>query len=170
MALVVEDGTGFNNSDVYADFAMAVAYHATYGNSAWTTDQAKGEALLLRATQYVDARWGQRWRGEKKFADQALDWPRAYAEDDDGNYRPISPLPRALYHLVYEVALLMQTDPEFDQVLAANIRAQSSKIGPIEESIQYDTRRQALKQYPNIQRLARGLITGGPLAVPIMRS
>lgn len=77
MALIVEDGTGLPDAEAYISVADADAYHAARGNAAWAAlaEPAK-EAALRLATDYMEAEYGPRWRGNRLTAEQALSWPR----------------------------------------------------------------------------------------------
>lgn len=77
MALVVEDGTGLPNAEAYISVTNADAYFLARGNAAWSalTDEAKEQALRNGA-DYMLGVYGPRWKGARKTAEQALDWPR----------------------------------------------------------------------------------------------
>lgn len=96
MALVVEDGTARADAEAYISVADADAYFAARGNTAWAalTEDAKEQALR-RATDYMQAVYGPRWRGEPVTATQALDWPRT----------PYDPIPTAIARANAELAV-----------------------------------------------------------------
>lgn len=77
MALVVEDGTGLPNAEAYISVTNADAYLLARGNAAWSalTTEAKEQALRNGA-DYMIGVYGSRWKGARKTAEQALDWPR----------------------------------------------------------------------------------------------
>lgn len=84
---VVEDGTSKSDANSYTTIAFADQYFENHDNpSDWTgSTQAEKEMALRNATQYLDRYYGGRWRGRKKDLDenQALDWPRVSAYDDN---------------------------------------------------------------------------------------
>lgn len=83
MALITTPGDIAAKS--YASVAEADAYHTARGNATWTGADAVKEVALIRATQWLDGRYGERWPGVRwKLRLQALDWPRVYATDRDG--------------------------------------------------------------------------------------
>ncbi|ACT50869.1 DnaT-like ssDNA-binding protein [Methylovorus glucosotrophus] len=83
MTLIVEDGTGKADAESYSDVAFADAYHARRLNSEWAPlDAAIKEAHLIKATEYLDAKYGAKWIGSRKIALQALSWPRVDAVVD----------------------------------------------------------------------------------------
>lgn len=77
MALVVEDGTGNSDAEAYISVADADTYFAARGNAVWadlTTEQK--EQSLRKGADYMEAQYGQRWKGERVSMTQALSWPR----------------------------------------------------------------------------------------------
>lgn len=83
MALVVEDGTGLSNAESYVSVANADARQTALGITAWTGTDAVKEAALRRATQYMEQRYRQRWKGTRLLRAQALSWPRYGADTGD---------------------------------------------------------------------------------------
>lgn len=84
MALIVETGTGMADAEAYVSVAEVLAYALTRGLA---FDQATSmqEAAIVRATAYIDARYGARFPGSKlKSRDQSLRWPRWDALDAEG--------------------------------------------------------------------------------------
>lgn len=78
MALIVEDGSGMVDADSYVSVADCTDYHAAMGNTAWASlDEPAQEAMLRRATQYIDVRYT--FRGQRLRSTQALAWPRDIA-------------------------------------------------------------------------------------------
>lgn len=83
MAFIVEDGTGLPDANSYIDVDYFKAYHKERGR---TITMAAGEimACLIRASDYIDKRFGPRFRGFKQSTSQSKEWPRLDAEDDSG--------------------------------------------------------------------------------------
>lgn len=78
MAITVEDGTGLITADSFVSVIDADAYHTARGNTAWAgSDTVKGQALV-RATTYLELKYGLRWAGYRKTSTQALSWPRQF--------------------------------------------------------------------------------------------
>lgn len=78
MAITVEDGTGLTTADSFISVSDADAYHTARGNTGWTgTDTVKGQALV-RATSYLEQKYGLKWAGYRKTSTQALSWPRQF--------------------------------------------------------------------------------------------
>lgn len=85
MALTVEDGTGLSDANVYTSLAFDDAYHDDRGNTKWEdASVADRESAKIRATDYIDKRWGVWFKGRKSSSTQARQWPRISAVDNNG--------------------------------------------------------------------------------------
>lgn len=83
MAFTVEDGTGLTNSNAYITTAFADSYHSDRGNCGWETfSTVKKQQAIVRATFYIDKRFGSRFRGDRQNSQQNLAWPRTDAVDN----------------------------------------------------------------------------------------
>ncbi len=142
MSLVVEDGTGLTNADSYASVVEADAYHAAQGApAAWSgaSSDAK-ESGLRQATLYLDARYGQRFRGRRAHETQALKWPREDAVDDDGFTFVSTALPTRLKQATAELALKVVEGTALSTDVAATAGALASKtlkVGSLEKAESY---------------------------------
>lgn len=81
MAIVVEDGSGFADSETYISVEEATAYHAERGHADWIAATIEEqEAALRRATEWLDATYRGKFIGYRtKARAQALEWPRSGA-------------------------------------------------------------------------------------------
>ena len=96
----------------YASLVQAAAYHTARGNSTWTGTDALKEAALIRATQWLDGRYGPRWPGIRwKLRLQALDWPRVYVQDRDGSLVDGITVPVEVINATCEAALRELVSP-----------------------------------------------------------
>ena len=74
MALVIETGDGVPNANTYVDIDFATAYLTQRSrlteNGYDTATEAVKEGALVSATEYIDTRWGTRFKGRryKKFS------------------------------------------------------------------------------------------------------
>ena len=69
MAFTIEDGAGRINANALITDTEADAYFVDSGNTAWTgTAQEKQEAIV-RATRFIEKRFGNRFAGERQFQD-----------------------------------------------------------------------------------------------------
>lgn len=110
MTLITTPGAADANS--YASVAEADAYHTARGNSAWTGTDAAKEAALIRATEWLDGRYGEQWPGTRwRLREQSLEWPRAYAMDRDGTGIDGDTIPPEVVKATCEAALRELTAP-----------------------------------------------------------
>ena len=114
MPFTVEDGTIVTDANAYIDVAFFRDWHSIRGladaavNSANFHDR-KIEAAIIKATDYVDKRFGDRFVGYKRQLNddaQSLQWPRQNAYDNNDNYIQSHNIPKALQRAVSEYALL----------------------------------------------------------------
>ena len=73
--MVVEDGTGLSNADSFVSVAYADTYFSTRGVTAWASLTNK-EALLIKATDYIEAVYSESWKGVTLNDTQSLSFPR----------------------------------------------------------------------------------------------
>lgn len=110
MALITEDGTARADAESLCTLAAATAYHARRGNSAWATlasDDVR-ESMLVKATDYMEAVYRERWAGMRKTVGQALSWPRYYVPVRDvpiAQYYPDNTVPTMVVNACAELAL-----------------------------------------------------------------
>jgi hypothetical protein len=130
MAFVVEDGTGVAGANSYLSVLEADSYHADRGNTGWSgNDQVKQQALV-RATDYVEGRFGSRFSGQPKATLHFPTEGAPYPEE----------VPAGLKAAVAEYALRGLTkslapDPVVDG--SGYIRVQTmEKIGPLEREFE----------------------------------
>jgi len=107
MAFIVEDGNGLDDSTSYISVATADEHHLDRGNSKWEDySTAEKESSLIRASDYVDKRFGLRFVGWRKQKSQAMEWPRFDAFDADGFIlNDADDVPRKLQRAIAEYAL-----------------------------------------------------------------
>lgn len=79
MAFIVEDGTNVENANAYVDLTYADNYFNEKMVSAWNefTDDQK-QARIIVATQYIEGRFRNRFKGNEVFEEQSLAFPRDY--------------------------------------------------------------------------------------------
>lgn len=77
--------TGDNNdvANAFCDVAYADAYHSLRGNTLWTGTEPQKQAAIIKATDYIEQVYGQRFIGT--YSGEGLSWPRynvfQYASD-----------------------------------------------------------------------------------------
>ena len=167
MAFTLEDGTGVVGANAYITAAEFVTHHSDRGNTAYldfTTPQH--QAAIIRASEYVDKRFGIRFVGVRQSKEQGLEWPRLDAFDADG-FLLFGPddIPRNLKKAVAEYALralicgVLAPDPILPvpkqdltdssgtrdtDVITGEVTRRKDKVGPLEEERWYETRSQAI--------------------------
>lgn len=152
MALVVEDGTGLEGADSYIAVETADTYHSDRNNEAWADfSTTEKEAALRKATQYIDGRWGHRFKGAALSDTQALCWPR-----DPTDWPDAIPLP--LQHACAELALRAATS-ELEPDLDRGGAVASQSVGPI--SISFFEGAAPGKTFPWVERLMSRLVGSG---------
>ena len=162
MAFVVEDGTSKQDSTSYLSIAAADAYLAVFTTrTGWlsATTSAK-EISLQRATQYLDATYGGRYKGLRADEDQALMWPRMGVTDLSGYSYDYDEMPNPLLNATAEIAdrVVAGDDLIADQTDTGKIKSQKVVVGPIEETIEYVGGMTLGKRYPNVEGILRSLI------------
>lgn len=157
MAFVVEDGTGLSTATSYLSVADFRTHHTDRGTDTSAYDDTAVQAGLVKATDYVDKRFGRKFRGFRESRDQALEWPRLSAFDnDDYLFNNEDDIPRQLQKAIAEYALLavQLTDllptparpyPVLDpatgtvtSVESGKMTAKSEKVGPIEQAYEFE--------------------------------
>lgn len=85
MSFIVEDGTGLSTANAYISVGYGDTHHGDRGRDDWNkaSDNDKEQAIV-RASDYIDQRFGLRFVGERSTGDQTLEWPRLGAFDKDG--------------------------------------------------------------------------------------
>ena len=83
MAFVVEDGSSLADATAYMTVQEVRDHHTDRGIDLSATLDPAMETSIVNATDYMDKRFGRRFRGEKKQREQSLEWPRVSAYDDD---------------------------------------------------------------------------------------
>ena len=138
MAVIVEDGTGLTNANVYATWAELTSYLNLRGIVTTGKTQPQWEAYLVQATDYIDRHW--QFQGLRLLATQSLAWPRTYIYDDTG--AAISGLPVAVKNACIEYAyqlsignalfLVPTVDPSGSRVIS-----EKKVVGPIQKSVTF---------------------------------
>lgn len=160
MALIVEDGTIVDGANSYTDVQSFKDYHDARGN-AYSVVDAEIEYALIKATTYIDQRWGEVFRGQPVSGDQFLAWPRNYVYDKFGH--PITGMPRNLINATIEYAYAalttsLYTTPTYDET-GLQVSKSSVTVGPIIESVEYQSDfATSKKSFPEADGYIRSLI------------
>lgn len=154
MAFVVEDGSGLELANAYETLEEFKEHHDDRGvdYSAFTDPQI--QVGLVKAADYVDKRFGRRFRGCKLSRVQGLEWPRTSAYTDDDYL--FSGVPVVLKKAIAEYAMIVLQlgrdlapmpapdfgiqDPATGEVSndsSGKIIEKIEEVGPIKESTTY---------------------------------
>ncbi len=162
MAFTVEDGTVVSGANAYITVAAANAYHTERGNAAWTGSDTVKEQAIVRATDYLEGRFGARFIGRIFSADQFLSWPR-----DDISTITTTEIPLGIQQATAEYALRALTtslapDPEVDASGYVRV-VEERQIGPLRtryavRSTDGNFMPATFRPYPLADMLLRGLV------------
>lgn len=148
MAFTLEDGTGVIDANGYIDDTWFDTYFTDRGNTAAVAlTTVEKNVAIIKASDYIDSRFGTLFRGWKATSYQGLEWPRTDAYDDD-DYE-LDEVPNQLQKATAEYAWrahnlgILAPDPALayntrDSIgagtteSATNIEGYRTKVGPIE--------------------------------------
>ena len=126
--MIVENGTGLNNSNSYVSTEYADTYFANRGITSWSSlTTEKKEYALIRSTDYIDNIF--QWNGKKLVSGQSLRFPRTEIYDYEGT--SIEGIPECLKQVVCEAGLILSQGTELFNVEEANGDVVSEKIGEL---------------------------------------
>ena len=174
MAFTVESGSGDAGANAYVSVAYVSTHHSDRGNSAWVDfTPPEQQAAIIRASEYIDKRFGRQFRGVRQTKDQGLEWPRLDAFDNDGFLLSGGDdVPRQIEKATAEYAIraaicgILAPDPPLpvpkqdltdstgtrpEQDASGQITRKKDKIGPLEEERWYETTTQALGKNMGIE-------------------
>lgn len=133
MAFVVEDGTGLANSTSYIDVAAADTYHEDRQGFGWDSlATAQKQALLVKATDFLRDSTLFPWRGSKKTAAQALDWPRSGVTEYNGQDVSDTVVPDRVQKATAELALVLSSTELHPVVSMPSAGVKRDKVDVIE--------------------------------------
>ena len=156
--LVVEDGTGLENSNSYASIAEADDYWTLRNATDWTDDLSDEEktSALVKASQYLD--FAYRWTGDRYSSVQAMSWPRVVFFDRDFRAMYANEIPQRVKDATCELARESALNGDLMGTLDRGGRVQSETVGPL--SVSYFADAGGRKEYPLVDAILADLITG----------
>jgi len=159
MPLVVETGSGSASSEAYASVAAFKAYCDGRG-IAYPTDDAVIEQRIRLGADYLGTVYREAWAGNRMYAIQALDWPRANVVMRDGPgwgqdlpFYPFDKVPIAVVNANIEAALRAASGPLIPDLTQAVRR---ERVGPVE--VEYQDYSRATRSYRAIDALLAPLL------------
>lgn len=164
--IIVEDGTGLSNANSYTSVLFADQYITVQGGDAtWSASSvAEKEASLRFASQWIDMEFHRRLNGYPLKTTQALQIPRAFAYDSNGNL--IDGVPIALQKATAEIAKRHRVDPtQFNPDVdpGGNVSSDTVSVGPVSTTTTYAGERSSDPEFTAVVKLLilSGLIQGG---------
>jgi hypothetical protein len=142
MALITQDDTGqVADANGYGTVTGFKDHHDARGNAYDDLDDSSDEAIeaaLVRTADYIDS---FAFIGSQVAEDQTTAWPRKF-RNSSGTL--VSGIPVAIERAAYEYAFRsmqapLQPDPLVEDASGMAIRSKSVKVGPVEESVEYDS-------------------------------
>lgn len=136
---VLEDGTGLSGSNSYASVAEWKAYWTdrAFDFSAFTDPNI--QVALIKATDYIDTNFRNRFLGSFKVSTQALAWPRlnVYLHCIAQTGVPIN-VKRATYEYAKRALTVeLLPDPQDTDATGQVVGISRKKVGPIEIETTY---------------------------------
>lgn len=134
--IVVEDGTGLVNSVSYCSVSFADSYFTERGNIAWIGSDSIKESALIRATDYIELVYSNRFAGTRLTLTQALSFPRQIGG-------AVVALPLNIQKANCELALIALTQPLISNPSPTGtgfpIKRLRTEVGPIKEDTEWET-------------------------------
>lgn len=113
MAFQVEDGTGLTDSNAYIAEVFFDDFHTDRGRDLVPFTTTQKENAIVRASDYIEKRFGRKFRGVRRSKNQAMEWPRLDAFDnDDFMLNEVDLIPRQLEKATAEYAYQALLDGE----------------------------------------------------------
>lgn len=131
MSLIVEDGTGLSTANSYVSVLDCDSYHLMRNNTQWAdATTVQKEAALIKASYYVDGKYGKYYSGTRCNVDQSFLYPRYDSYDIDGFL--IDGIPQSLINATCEAALIALSEDLFPSLERGGMM-ESVKVGGIEQ-------------------------------------
>lgn len=144
--MVVENGTGRLDANSYVSIIEADTYHSLRGNTIWASATESDKVVaLVRATDYVDARW--KFTGEPVKSTQALTFPRKSEYLNKNGDDVSASVPVEIASATMEYALLVLGDgtalielsPAAEDATQSRVIMQRDKVGSLETETRWDS-------------------------------
>lgn len=136
MGFIVEDGTVVAGATSLAPVDYADEHFADRGYTAWSElSVEQKQVALIKATDFLDRRYGGRWRGHVLGVEQELSWPRKGVYAFGERARPVaedeipSDIQKATVELARRVVELDDLQPD---TIPGTSAVKREKVGPLE--------------------------------------
>lgn len=165
---IPEDGTGLADANSYVAIAFADQYFLDRGVTTWTGADPVKQSALVRATDYVENRYSEKFLGCKFSDTQALHFPTGSGKTDDVTGDPVpDAMPVKLLKAICEYAVrALSADLAPDLTVdesGQRVQASSQTVGPISESTTFAAGGTVylFRPYPAADILLKGLYRSG---------
>lgn len=156
-----EDSGAVTGANAYIDATFFKSYHKDRGTLPDGLETSTINAAIIRATDYLDARFN--FVGEKEQRVQTTQWPRSDAYDIDDHI--VFGIPFEVKNATAEYALIalsqeINPNPDRDDT-GRSVLEKYERVGPLEERTLYDRGvRFEMPRYPKADRMLtiRGLV------------
>jgi len=153
VALILETGAGFSDSDTFAEVTTIDAYAAKFGLTFSGTTQEK-EIAARKGTQYISIAYQDVFAGQRTFDTQAQAWPRWGVTDSDGFSIASNIVPQAVIDAACEASILARVEELLPDISnPGNLASKSVQVGPISKSESWVSGRGQFKLYRRIELL-----------------
>lgn len=165
VTLMQEDGSGVYGANSYPALATVTAYWDNQPHraeaAAWAAADSETKlGACVEGSAYVDATFGQFFRGQRMGYVQGLLWPRVNAFDESGY--PLPDVPRELIEAVCELAgrAVSETLSE-DKAVQGGVKRIRRKVGSIEQETEYLGSNGVEKKFGIVAGLLAPILNGG---------
>lgn len=173
MAFTPEDGTGVVNANSYVDVDYADTYFSDRGNEAWgNLDSTDKEIALINASDYINLRYGEKFKGSLATETQGMLWPRLYV-GSSALQMPDSLKRATAEYAIRASAAPLAPDYSFDDSGRLWTKKRE-EVGPIVEETTYDSNSASdlytFRPYPVPDALIKPLLIGGGYGGGLLRN
>lgn len=176
--MIVEDGTGLAGADSYLSEAEFEAYAEARG---YTIPSGDVEAALVRASDWIDARYGRRFPGVRvNGRNQGRAWPIYGGYDRSGTAIADDAVPVEIKRATAEAALRelenpRSLSPDIVPISTSGgaIKRVSKQIGPLKTETEYTegaTVGSSIPVFTLIDDILAPLLSGSAAMVPLLRA
>lgn len=173
MAFVVEDGTVVVGANSLVAVVEADEYFADRGYAAWSALSAsQKQVALIQGTDFLERRYGGRWRGSIRETTQELSWPRNYVFAFGDRMRPIDAdeIPDGVKKAVIELAKrTLELEELQPDTVPGTSAVKREKVGPLE--VEYaDSQLVSTPFYAKVVDLVKPFLRRSGLVVETVRA
>lgn len=164
----IDATVGGASANSYITRANATTYFDERLNSgAWTSaSDADKDRALIQATRRLDQ---EDWQGVRVTTGQALDWPRYWATDEDGEEYAADAIPQPIQDATCELALRFLNDGTTDTLADTGLEEfAEAKIGPME--VKRNRSYKAGQLPENVMRLLANVVRSSTSSRRVMRA